>query len=445
MPDLFTEWEKPPYWQPLAERLRPKALADLVGHVHLLGEEGVLTPYLQQSHLPSLLFWGPPGVGKTTLARCLAQSIQAHFLQLSAVAAGVKELKQCFDEAEALRMSFRQRTVLFIDEIHRFNKAQQDTVLPVVESGLIILIGATTENPGFAINNALLSRLQVYELAALDRQALRQIYAKMARLFAEEVGQPFPLTSTQQDYLLALADGDGRRLLGFCEIIWWQITCLGLVAITDAQLQQWCRQQPARFDQQGDHFYEQLSAFHKSVRGSSPDGALYWLARMLVAGCDPRVLLRRLTAIASEDIGNADPRALQLCLNAWDAFERLGPYEGQRAIAHAAVFCACAPKSNAIEIAFKRALQVAKATGSLPVPLHLQNAPTQVHQAKGCKIAYRYAHDEPQAYAAGQTYLPEGLLQQDFYQPTDRGLEQQIKAKLAQLAAWDKASAKKGL
>ncbi|MBB2496308.1 replication-associated recombination protein A [Aquipseudomonas ullengensis] len=436
--DLF---RSAPVAQPLAARLRATSLDEYVGQEHVLGHGKPLREALEQGALHSMIFWGPPGVGKTTLAKLLAQVSEAHFETISAVLSGVKEIRQSVEVAKQQAAQYGRRTILFVDEVHRFNKSQQDAFLPYVEDGTLIFIGATTENPSFELNNALLSRARVYVLKSLDEAAMRKL---VQRALTEEKGlgkQQLSLPDESFQILLAAADGDGRRLLNLLE------NAADLAEdgseIAPELLQNLLGDSRRRFDKGGEAFYDQISALHKSVRGSNPDGALYWYARMLDGGCDPLYLARRVVRMASEDIGNADPRALTLCLNAWDVQERLGSPEGELAVAQAIVYLACAPKSNAVYMGFKAAMRDAAEHGSLEVPLHLRNAPTKLMKQLGYGDEYRYAHDEPDAYAAGEDYFPEQLEPQAYYQPVPRGLELKIRDKLAHLAALDAASPRK--
>ncbi|MGB1150585.1 MAG: replication-associated recombination protein A [Candidatus Pseudothioglobus sp.] len=410
-------------YKPLAETLRPVKINEFVGQQHLLGSDKPIGKALNDKQLHSMILWGPSGVGKTTLARIICSQMGAHFEQMSAVLDGVKELRNIIKHAELYKQNDRS-TVLFVDEIHRFNKAQQDGFLPHIESGLLTLIGATTENPSFEINSALLSRTRVYILEKLSDDELEVIALRAMKK------QDIQLESDSSlSLIIENSDGDARRLINIIE----QLANSSGKALNQTDVISTLQKKLSSFDKGGDIYYQQLSAFHKSVRGSSPDGALYWMARMIVSGCDPKVIARRLLAIASEDIGNADPRALQICVNAWDVYERLGDKEGNRAIAQAAVFCACAPKSNAVYSAFNSAIEAAKQTNDLEVPNHLRNAPTKLLKELGQGKGYRYAHDEPGAISQGQTYFPDELGEQIYYEPTDRGLEIKIKEKLDQL------------
>jgi putative ATPase len=436
--DLF---RNAPIAQPLAARLRAASLDEYVGQEHLLARGKPLREALEQGALHSMIFWGPPGVGKTTLARLLAQVTDAHFETISAVLSGVKEIRQAVEVAQQHAAQYGRRTILFVDEVHRFNKSQQDAFLPYVEDGTLIFIGATTENPSFELNNALLSRARVYVLKSLDEEALHKL---ATRALADPKGlgeRQLSLPEASFKILLAAADGDGRRLLNFLENAADLAEDGG--TISSELLLDLLGDSGRRFDKGGEAFYDQISALHKSVRGSSPDGALYWFARMLDGGCDPLYIARRVVRMASEDIGNADPRALTLCLNAWDVQERLGSPEGELAVAQAIVYLACAPKSNAVYNAFKAAMRDAAEHGSLEVPLHLRNAPTKLMKELGYGDEYRYAHDEPDAYAAGEDYFPELLPARQYYQPVPRGLEQKIRDKLAHLASQDAASPRK--
>ncbi|HBD24026.1 MAG TPA: recombination factor protein RarA [Oceanospirillaceae bacterium] len=432
MPDLFDTQQNTGY-QPLAARMRPQNISEYVGQAHLLGPGKSLSQVVAGGSLHSMILWGPPGVGKTTLARLLSQATNAHFINLSAVMSGVKDIRAAVEEAQQIKIQSGRSSLLFVDEVHRFNKSQQDAFLPYVEDGTFIFIGATTENPAFELNNALMSRARVYILKSLQAEDL---LALLNRTLADKDRGLGHLSLQIDDKVAGLitraADGDARRLLNILEI------ASDLANDQDGQLSidllaEVLQTSPKRYDKGGDIFYDQISAFHKSVRGSDPNASLYWLARMLDAGCDPLYIARRLLAIASEDIGNADPRALEVTTNAWLAFERLGPAEGNRAIAHAAVYCACAPKSNAVHMAFKAAMQLVQDEPDYDVPEHLRNAPTKLAKSMGHGAEYRYAHNEEQAFAAGECYLPPELADLELYQPSNRGLESKIADKLASL------------
>jgi putative ATPase len=421
-----------PGYQPLAARLRPRTLEDFSGQQHILGPGKPLRQAVDSRQLHSMILWGPPGVGKTTLARIAAGQANAHFLQLSAVLAGVKEIREAIALARQHK-SVGRDTVLFVDEVHRFNKAQQDAFLPYVEDGTVIFIGATTENPSFELNNALLSRSRVYKLRALDAADLEAVLARgLAMLGHRVTADPGCL-----DLIARQADGDARRALNLLEL------AADLAAdgrITAATLEEVLQASLRRFDKGGDLFYDQISALHKAVRGSAPDAALYWFCRMLDGGCDPLYIARRVVRMASEDIGNADPRALGLCLDAWQVQERLGSPEGELAIAQAIVYLACAAKSNAVYKAYNAARADVAQGGSAEVPLHLRNAPTRLMQEMEHGAGYRYAHDEEGAYAAGENYFPEALRDRRYYEPVDRGLESRIREKFKLLRELDKIS-----
>jgi putative ATPase len=427
--------------QPLAERMRPRELAEFVGQQHLLGAGRALRQAVDSARLHSMILWGPPGCGKTTLARLLALTIDAEFRALSAVLAGVRDVREAVAAARQQRDNHDRATVLFIDEVHRFNKAQQDAFLPFVEDGTVTLIGATTENPAFELNNALLSRVRVYVLKPLQAEHLRLIMARALADSERGLGGQLMVEEGAAAALASYAEGDARVALSVLEIAADLVEpeVAGAPATLDIEtLRGLCDATPRRFDKGGDIFYDQISALQKSIRGSSPDAALYWLARMLDAGCDPAYVVRRLVRIASEDIGLADPRALTVTLDAWNAYQRLGHPEGDLMLAEAAAYLACAPKSNALYKAFDAVMEQVRAGGSLAVPEHLRNAPTPLARRLGHGRGYRYAHDEPGAFAAGERYLPEALGERRFYQPSDRGLEIRIGEKLKHLSELDR-------
>ena len=435
MSDLFAKREPD---APLAERLRPRTLDEVVGQQHLLGPGKPLRLAFEAGKPHSMILWGPPGVGKTTLARLMAQAFEAEFIAISAVLAGVKEIREAVARAEIVLQQSGRRTILFVDEVHRFNKSQQDAFLPFVEQGLITFIGATTENPSFEVNGALLSRAAVYVLQPLTA-------ADLAELVTRGVSKSlflFTLSDSARDSLVAYADGDARRLLNMVEQIATAAEQTKRTDVDDDFVKQTLTQSLRRFDKGGDAFYDQISALHKSVRGSAPYAALYWLTRMLDGGADPLYMGRRLIRMAVEDIGLADPRALRVALDACETYERLGTPEGELALAQAALYLAVAPKSNASYVAYNRARELVRSDQSRPVPEHLRNAPTKLMKDLGYGREYRYAHDEPGAYAAGETYLPDGMPSADLYQPTDRGLEAKIADKLAHLRALDRDKSK---
>ena len=415
--------------QPLAERLRPKTLGEVIGQQHLLGPGMSLRIAFESGQPHSCILWGPPGTGKTTIARLMADSFDAQFLSISAVLGGVKDIREAVDRATSARDGLEQRrTIVFVDEVHRFNKSQQDAFLPHVESGLFTFIGATTENPSFEVNSALLSRAAVYVLQSLNEQDLQQIVVR-----AQAIQAVPAIEAAAVERLVAYADGDARRLLNTLETLAVAAQAEKLGQITDEWLLRVLGERMRRYDKGGEQFYDTISALHKSVRGSDPDAALYWFVRMLDGGADPRYMARRLVRMASEDIGLADPRALRLALDAAEVYERLGTPEGELALAECVVYLAIAPKSNAVYKAYNAVRALIKKDSTRPVPMHLRNAPTKLMKELDYGKGYRYAHDEEGGFAAGERYLPDGLEGQVFYEPVDRGLEIRIGEKLREL------------
>ena len=430
MEDLFAPAQPA---APLAERLRPKHIDEVIGQSHLLGAGRPLRLAFQSGKLHSMILWGPPGVGKTTLARLMAQAFDAEFMPLSAVLSGVKDIREAIAQAQQTLQQNGRHTILFVDEVHRFNKSQQDAFLPFVEQGLVTFIGATTENPSFEVNNALLSRAQVYVLHSLSPGELGALFER-AR---QEAMQGIAFDDDARERIIGYADGDARRLLNVLEQLHTAAETAGVSNIDSAFLDNTLAQNLRRFDKGGEAFYDQISALHKSVRGSNPDAALYWLVRMLDGGADARYLARRIVRMAWEDIGLADPRAIQLANDAAQTYERLGSPEGELALAQAVLYLACAPKSNAGYVAYNAARAWVAQDGTREVPLHLRNAPTKLMKQLDYGKDYRYAHDEAGGYAAGENYLPEGMPEVSFYQPTERGLEAKISEKLARLRELD--------
>jgi putative ATPase len=435
---LSSLFEKETPSAPLAERLRPKTLDEVVGQTHLLGENKPLRLAFQSGKLPSMILWGPPGVGKTTLARLIANTADAEFIPISAVLSGIKDIREAIERAELTLQQHQRRTILFVDEVHRFNKSQQDAFLPFVESGLITFIGATTENPSFEVNSALLSRAQVFVLTALSEAELAQLLERARALVASNI----KLADSVTEQVLAYADGDARRLLNFAEGLFNAASDAKIAEIDEAFLQSTMANKLRRFDKGGEAFYDQISALHKSVRGSNPDAALYWFLRMIDGGADPLYLGRRIVRMAVEDIGLADPRAQTMALEACQIYERLGSPEGELALSNAVIYCAVAAKSNAAYMAYNQAKAFVASDKSRSVPLHLRNAPTKLMKALDYGKEYRYAHNEPEAYAAGESYFPDDLQAVQFYQPTNRGLEGKIGEKLNHLKELDRKAKK---
>ncbi|WP_183743160.1 MULTISPECIES: replication-associated recombination protein A [unclassified Janthinobacterium] len=434
MADLFSTEPR----QPLAEALRPKTLTEVIGQTHLLGVGKPLRLAFEAGKAHSMILWGPPGVGKTTLARLMANAFDSEFIALSAVFAGVKDIRAAMDQARHSLDQFGKHTLLFVDEIHRFNKSQQDALLPFVESGLVTFIGATTENPSFEVNSALLSRAQVYVLKSLNEEEMQQLLAKAQSTALQHLHFDEAATDT----LIGYADGDARRFLNLLEQADTAASSTGTTQIDAAFVDNALTLNSRRFDKGGDNFYDQISALHKSVRGSNPDAALYWFCRMIDGGADPRYLSRRIVRMAWEDIGLADPRALTMANDAAETYERLGSPEGELALGQAVIYLAIAAKSNAGYNAFNTAMAFVKKDKSKEVPVHLRNAPTKLMKELGYGHAYRYAHDEPDAYAAGETYFPDGMAEPGWYQPVPRGLESKIADKLAWLRELDRKAGK---
>ena len=428
---------------PLAARMRPRTLEEYVGQSHLLGPGKPLRRVLEQGHVHSMIFWGPPGTGKTTLAQMIATTAHADFENLSAVLSGVKDIREAVARAEQ-RLAMGRRTLMFVDEVHRFNKGQQDAFLPYVENGTLIFIGATTENPSFELNSALLSRARVYVLKSLTQEELLTVLDRALTDVERGLGEvPVEFPQVYRERLAEVADGDARKLLNLLDVLVDLADEInGKKTITEQNLRELLGNKLRRFDKGGEQFYDQISALHKSVRGSDPDASLYWYCRMLDGGCDPLYIARRVVRMAIEDIGNADPRGLQLALNAWDVQERLGSPEGELAIAQAVVYLACAAKSNAVYTAYNMAREDVGNDTTLDVPVHLRNAPTKLMKELGYGKQYRYAHDEPDAFAAGEVYFPDNKKPVFYYEPTPRGLEGQIRDKLLRLRALNEQARK---
>lgn len=442
MSQTFTFDFSPTDAKPLAARMRPITVEQYVGQKHLLGEGKAIRKMIAAKHCHSMILWGPPGTGKTTLAELIASYCDADVEKLSAISAGVKDIRATVARATERLQQTGRKTILFVDEVHRFNKGQQDAFLPFIEDGTVTFIGATTENPSFELNNAILSRARVYILNKIEFSDLSALLDRALEDQDVGLGQlQLSINNPNRKLIIELANGDGRKLLNFLELSSDLVDDSG--EITAEIIEQATGNQMATFDKGGDHFYDLISAFHKSVRGSAPDAALYWYSRILVGGGDPLYVARRLLAIATEDIGNADPRAMEIGLNAWDIFHRVGPAEGERAIAQATLYMAAAPKSNAVYKAFNQAKQDAAQLPSYDVPIHLTNAPTELMKSIGRGAEYRYAHDEGNAYAAGEEYFPQELQGKKYYQPSERGLEKKISEKLAYLKELDSTSSNK--
>lgn len=443
--EMFADDDLAQVYRPLADRMRPQSLLDYIGQEHILAEGKTLRQAIENQTLHSMVFWGPPGTGKTTLAKIIANSVQAHFINLSAVLSGVKDIREAISQARQWQAQ-GDKTILFVDEVHRFNKSQQDAFLPFVEDGTVYFIGATTENPSFELNNALLSRVKTYVLKSLSVESLQAVISHALVSDKQLAKSNYQLDDSSLTLLAQVADGDARRALNFleiaCDLAEANNDSTDVRVIDQEIIEDVTSQSMRRFDKGGDLFYEQISALHKSVRGSNPDASLYWFARMIDGGCDPLYIARRVVRMASEDIGNADPRGLQLSLDAWHTYERLGSPEGELAIAQAIVYLACTAKSNAVYFAYKAAMAEAKNSASFDVPEHLRNAPTQFMKELGYGKDYRYAHDEENAFAAGETYFPDELGEREYYQPVDRGLELKIKEKLDSLRQANKLKGK---
>ncbi|MWN31477.1 AAA family ATPase [Gilliamella sp. Pra-s54] len=436
MPSMSFEFTTDEF-KPLAARMRPRTLSEYIGQTHLLGENKPLPKAIEAGNLHSMILWGPPGTGKTTLAEIIAHHANAKVERVSAVTSGIKDIREAIERAK-INQQAGVRTILFVDEVHRFNKSQQDAFLPYVENGTVTFIGATTENPSFELNSALLSRARVYLLKSLTQHDIEQILQQAMDEPNRGYGnQNIQLPEETKKQIAEFVGGDARRALNTLELL---VDMSDGQALTPELLKEVMGERSARFDNQGDRFYDLISAVHKSIRGSAPDAALYWYARIISAGGDPLYVARRLLAIASEDVGNADPRAMQVALSAWDCFTRVGPAEGERAIAQAIIYLACAPKSNAVYLAFKQAMSDAQSKPDYDVPEHLRNAPTNLMQKLGYGAEYRYAHDEPNAFAAGENYFPKEMADTKYYHPTPRGAEKNYTDKLAWLEAQNQAS-----